>query len=94
MVTKVTGNDDYKSEFYSHKIFIMKKNMGNFDRAFRVLIAITIAGFYFTKLITATWANVLLIIAAVFILTSVISFCPLYKIFQINTLENNKKMQA
>lgn len=63
----------------------MKKNMGNIDRIVRILLAIVIAVLYFTNVITGTIGIILLILAAVFALTSFISFCPLYIPFRINT---------
>ncbi len=67
----------------------MKKNMGMADRTVRVLIAIVIAILYFTGTISGTLGLVLLILAAVFVLTSLVSFCPLYSPLGINT--NKKK---
>ena len=66
----------------------MKKNMGIADRLIRVLIAIVIAACYFTHIIDGITATLLLILAGVFILTSLVSFCPLYFPFGIRT---NKK---
>lgn len=63
----------------------MKKNMGNTDRAIRVLLAVIIAALFFTNVISGTLALVLGILAGVFVLTSLVSFCPLYPIFGINT---------
>ena len=63
----------------------MKKNMGTADKVIRILVAIIIAVLYFTNLITGTTAIILLILAGVFILTSFISFCPLYFPFGIST---------
>lgn len=63
----------------------MKKNMGTADKAIRVLIAIVIAILYFTGTLSGTLGLVLLILAGVFVLTSLISFCPLYAPFGINT---------
>jgi uncharacterized membrane protein YcaP (DUF421 family) len=56
----------------------MKKNMGTFDRIIRIIIAAVIAVLFFTNQITGTPGIVLIILAAVFLLTSFISFCPLY----------------
>ena len=56
----------------------MKKNMGTIDRIIRVIIAAVIAVLFFTNQITGTLGIVLIILAAVFLLTSFISFCPLY----------------
>lgn len=63
----------------------MKKNMGNIDRIVRVIIAILIAALYFTGTLTGTLGTVLLVLAGVFVATSVVSFCPLYTIFGLNT---------
>jgi hypothetical protein len=40
---------------------------------------------YFTKVIPGTLGIVLLALAGIFVLTSLISFCPLYAPFGINT---------
>lgn len=63
----------------------MKKNMGTIDRAIRVIIALVVLGLFFGKVVTGTLAIVLLVLSAVFVLTSLISFCPLYLPFGINT---------
>ncbi len=63
----------------------MKKNMGTLDKSIRIIVAVIIASLYFTKVISGTLAIVLLIFAAVFIVTSFISFCPLYPIIGLNT---------
>jgi hypothetical protein len=63
----------------------MKKNMGTADKILRILVAIVIAGLYFANIISGTVAIILLILAGVFILTSFMSFCPLYYPFGIST---------
>ena len=63
----------------------MKKNMGNVDRIVRVIIAAVLAGLYFGGVITGTLGIVLVAAGAVFVLTSLISFCPLYTLFGMNT---------
>lgn len=68
----------------------MKKNMGTIDKAIRILVAVVIAALYFTNVISGTLAIVLGILAVVFVLTSFISFCPLYLPFDINTLKKKK----
>jgi hypothetical protein len=69
---------------------IMIKNMGTADRVLRIVVAAIIAALYFAHVITGTVAIVLLVLAGVFILTSFISFCPLYLPFGINTGERKK----
>ena len=63
----------------------MKKNMGGFDRIFRVVVAIVIGVLYQQGIIEGTLGIVLLAVSGVFILTSFISFCPLYSVFGIKT---------
>jgi hypothetical protein len=68
----------------------MKKNMGMADKTIRILIAVAIGILYLTNTISGTTAIVLSILAIVFVLTSLISFCPLYLPFGINTLNKKK----
>lgn len=63
----------------------MKKNMGNADRVIRIIIAALFAYLYFGGVVTGTLGLVLVILGAVFVLTSLISFCPLYTLVGINT---------
>lgn len=63
----------------------MRSNMGAADRAVRILAAIIIAGLYFANQISGTAAIILLAFAGAFILTSLMSFCPLYLPFGIST---------
>jgi multisubunit Na+/H+ antiporter MnhG subunit len=66
----------------------MKKNMGNTDKTIRIILAIVAVILYFTNVVTGTWGIVLLIVAAIFILTSFVSFCPLYILFGANTCKH------
>jgi Protein of unknown function (DUF2892). len=63
----------------------MNKNVGIIDRAIRILGALVIVALYFTNVIAGTLAIVLLVLAAVFLLTALFRFCPLYWSFGINT---------
>jgi len=63
----------------------MKANMGKTDKMIRVIVAALIAVLYFTNVISGTLGLVLLVLALVFVLTSLISFCPLYAPFGIST---------
>ena len=63
----------------------MKKNMGTIDRTIRVILALAIAVLYFMNVISGTLAIVLLVIAVVFVLTSVIGYCPLYSLLGISS---------
>jgi hypothetical protein len=69
----------------------MKKNMGSADKLIRVLIALVIAVLYYLGKIEGTLAIVLMAFAIIFLLTSLVSFCPLYTIFGINTCKKEGK---
>ena len=68
----------------------MKKNMGGTDRILRIVLAVVFAVLYFTGTVSGTFGVVLLILGAVFLATSLISFCPLYLPFGINTCKVKK----
>jgi hypothetical protein len=63
----------------------MKKNMGRCDRTFRLVAALVIAGLLIAGVIKGTAAIVLAIIAMVLVITTFISFCPLYVPMRVNT---------
>ncbi len=68
----------------------MKKNMGTIDRIIRILLAIVVIVLYLTGNITGVAAIILGILALVFIITSLIGFCPLYLPFKISTIGKSK----
>lgn len=72
----------------------MKKNMGSADRIIRVILAVIFAALYFSGTVTGTLGIVLLVLGIVFVLTSVISFCPLYLPFGLNTFSAKEKKSA
>ena len=63
----------------------MKKNMGSLDRIIRFLIVVVVAVLYFSGVISGTLALILGILAIIFLLTSLVGFCPLYVPFKIST---------
>lgn len=67
---------------------MMKKNMGKADRIIRVIIAAIFVSLYFDGIITGALGIILVVLSAIFVLTSVIGFCPLYLAFGLNTLRN------
>jgi len=68
----------------------MPKNMGLIDKVTRIILAIVVAVLIFTGSLTGTGAVVLGILAAVFVLTSVVGTCPLYLPFKIDTRGKKK----
>ena len=63
----------------------MKKNMGKIDRIVRILIAAIVGILYWQGMISGTLAIVLGVVSIIFVLTSFVSFCPLYAIVGLNT---------
>jgi hypothetical protein len=63
----------------------MKKNMGLIDKVIRILLAVVVIALYFANMISGVLAIILLIFAGVFILTSLLGFCPLYLPFGLST---------
>lgn len=68
----------------------MKQNMGTADKVIRISIAVFIGVLYLTNTISGTLAIILGIFATAFVITSFISFCPLYLPFGISTLRKKK----
>jgi hypothetical protein len=62
--------------------------MSNLDRIIRVLVAAVFAYLYFAGIVTGVLGIVLLVVGAVFILTAIVSFCPLYRLFKISTYKS------
>ena len=69
----------------------MKKNIGSADKIIRIVIAAIFALLYFTNTVTGIWGVVLLLLAGVFVLTSIVSWCPLYFSFGIKTLKSEQQ---
>jgi hypothetical protein len=63
----------------------MKKNMGTFDKVIRILVAVVVVILFFTNTVSGTLAYILLALSAVFVLTSLLGFCPLYLPFGLST---------
>ena len=68
----------------------MKTNVGPIDKAIRLFIALVLIVLFYSNVVTGTAGIVMLVIAAVVLLTGLISFCPLYLPFGINTAKKKK----
>lgn len=68
----------------------MKKNMGSADKGIRIIAALAIALLYYFDVIPGTLGIVLMVLAIVFLITSFLSFCPLYPILGINTCKRKE----
>jgi hypothetical protein len=67
----------------------MTKNMGTIDRVIRVILAVVVIFLYLSGSITGIAALILGIIAAIFIITSIVGFCPLYVPLKISTRKHD-----
>jgi len=63
----------------------MKRNMSNTDRLLRLIVAAVFAYLYFSGVVTGGLGILLIVLGAVFLLTSIFAFCPLYLLFKFST---------
>ncbi|MGB9862303.1 MAG: YgaP family membrane protein [Candidatus Saccharicenans sp.] len=69
----------------------MRKNMGALDRTIRTLLALVMAVLVLAKVVHGTLAYILVIITVIFLVTSLLGFCPLYVPLGISTLKKTKE---
>jgi len=69
----------------------MKKNMGSADKTIRIILAIIMVILYFTGIVSGLFGIILIILALIFVLTSFLSFCPLYLPFGLSTIRKHKQ---
>lgn len=63
----------------------MIRNMGSTDKSMRFIIAAIVVLLYVTNVISGVFGLVLMLFAGIFVLTSLVSFCPLYTLFGFST---------
>ena len=68
----------------------MKRNLSSMDKGIRILLAVIIGVLYITNQITGVAAIILGIFAVIFLLTSLVGFCPLYAPFKLSTMKKSK----
>ena len=68
----------------------MTKNMGNADKFIRVLIAAVIGILYYLDIITGTLAYILMAVAIALLITSLVNYCPLYRLIGLSTCKIKK----
>lgn len=66
----------------------MKPNLSNLDRTIRLVVAALFAYLYFGGIVTGALGIVLVVLGAVFVLTAVVGFCPLYTVFKFSTFKS------
>lgn len=64
--------------------------MGAADKIVRIILALVIAGLYFGGIVSGAIGITLLVLGGIFVLTSFISFCPLYAPFGISTCKTKE----
>jgi len=69
----------------------MNKNMGSYDKLIRLAVAIVLIVLYYKGTLIGTLGVIALVAALVLTVTSLISFCPIYKIFGISSLKKEEK---
>jgi hypothetical protein len=66
----------------------MNRNLSNWDRMIRVVLAALFAYLYFAGIVTGGLGIVLLVLGVVFLGTAIVGFCPLYAAFKFRTLKS------
>jgi len=69
----------------------MKKNMSSYDKLTRLGLSILLLVFYYKQVLTGTLGIIALFLALLLTITSLIGFCPFYKILGIDTLKTKDK---
>lgn len=66
--------------------------MGTVDKTIRIVVAAIVVILYLTNVVSGITGIILLILSGVFLLTSLISFCPIYAVFGLSTCKMSKKL--
>ena len=59
--------------------------MNSLDRSLRLFVAAVLTILYFTNILTGLVGAIFLVVAGVFTLTSLVGFCPLYRLLGIKS---------
>lgn len=71
----------------------LKSNIGTADRTIRLLLAIVLIALFYTEVLPGIFGVIGLILALLLTVTSLITFCPVYKILKLNSIFQNEKNQ-
>ena len=69
----------------------MKKNVGSIDKLVRIIIAAVAVWAAYTNQVSSPWDYVLYAVAVIMLLTALMSTCPIWIVFGINTLKSKLK---
>ncbi len=67
--------------------------MGSADRIIRITIAIMLTVLFYNGIISGTWGIILIVLSSVFVLTSLVGFCPLYSVLGISSCKVEKQIK-
>lgn len=90
IVIKVTPDKLNAEELSCTKPMIMEKNVGGTEKAIRLLVAVVAVALNLTGVTSGALAIVLYVVAGLMVLTSLLSFCPLWTVLGINTCSVKK----
>lgn len=65
--------------------------MGTLDKVIRVIVGLIAAALVYYDVVEGMYSYILLTITAIFLLTSLVGFCPLYGLFGLNTCPVNQR---
>jgi hypothetical protein len=65
----------------------MIKNIGKTDKIIRIVLALILASLDYFEVVTGVFSWVLSVLAIVLLVTSLLNFCPLYKVLGKNTCD-------
>lgn len=69
----------------------MIKNVGSVDKVIRYIIAIVAIYIAYKGLVASPWDYVLYAVAAIMVLTALLSWCPIFLIFGLNSCKVKKQ---
>lgn len=70
----------------------MQSNVGRLDQAIRIIIGIVLLLVGFLTPLGLIWQVVVLVLAAIALITGIIRFCPLWAVLGINTSGRRKSV--
>lgn len=84
----------FSPDLKNQKQMKLKSNIGTADRTIRLLIAIVLIILFYTEVLPGIFGVIGLILALLLTVTSLITFCPLYKVLNLNSIFNKEKNQT
>jgi uncharacterized membrane protein HdeD (DUF308 family) len=66
----------------------MKTNESLADRIIRGVIGIVLIAFGLFGAVTGAWMYVVYVLGAILLVTGIVGFCPLYRVFKFSTVKN------